>query len=207
VFVSAPPSEPSHTPHREAAKPAPVPTAPPTSAVATTSQRERSGRPGRKKFRNAAESALMSSIVEELDSHNFAKAVIDLDLWTQRFHDSEYSDERAYYYMLAYNGLNQPAKVVDTGAPLMQKPVAETFEDPMQALSVLYVTVTNFQKLGRPTRDQVFTGRAAAKELLALLPTCFTAEHRPTVMTAADWAKSRSDLEIIGRETLSRAIR
>ena len=68
------------------------------------------------------------------------------------------------------------------------KPVTETFEDPMQALSVLYVTVTNFQKLTRPTRDQSATARTAARELLELLPTCFTAERRPAVMTAADWA-------------------
>ena len=54
----------------------------------------------------------------------FDKAVADLDRWTQRYHDTDYSDERAYYYMLAYNGLNQPAKVVDTGAPLLLKPVS-----------------------------------------------------------------------------------
>ena len=65
----------------------------------------------------------------------------------------------------------------------------------MQALSVLYLTVTNFQKLSRPTRDQSATARAAATEMLALLPTCFTAEHRPAVMSEAEWVKSRSHLE------------
>ena len=50
----------------------------------------------------------------------------DLDPWTQRYPDTEYADERSYYYMLAYNGLEQPAKVVDTGAPLLLKPVTES---------------------------------------------------------------------------------
>ena len=175
--------------------------------VTATHHRERGGRPPAKKFRNAAESTLVNAIVQELDSHNFTKAAADLDSWTQRYHDTEYSDERSYYYMLAYNGLEQPAKVLDTSAPLMLKPVIERFEDPMQALSVLYVTVTNFQKLSRPTRDQSATARAAARELLSVLPTCFTAEHRPAVMSVADWAKSRSDLELIGREILARAAR
>ena len=96
----------------------------------------------------------MSRVVQELDTHSYDKAIADLDLWTERYHETEYADERVYYYMLAYNGLNQPAKVVDSGAPLLLRPVSDTFEDPMQALSVLYVTVTNFQKLSRPMRDQ-----------------------------------------------------
>ena len=146
-------------------------------------------------------------IVQELDTHSYRQGDSrSRSRGQQRYHETEYADERVYYYMLAYNGLNQPAKVVDTWrATDVLKPVSETFEDPMQALSVLYVTVTNFQKLSRPTRDQSATARAAAKELLAILPTCFTAEHRPAVMNAADWAKSRSDLEVIGRETLARA--
>jgi hypothetical protein len=203
------PAAPAPATQRNAAKPVPAPTAPPVtvSAVAGTTHRERSGRPGGKKFRNGAEATLVSRVVQELDTQSYDKAIADLDLWTERYHETEYADERVYYYMLAYNGLNQPAKVVDSGAPLLLRPVSDTFEDPIQALSVLYVTVTNFQKLSRPMRHQSATARSAAKELLAILPTCFTAEHRPAVMNAADWAKSRSDLEGIARETLARASR
>jgi hypothetical protein len=203
VFVNAP--EQHRSTH--ATKPAAAPAGAPAPVVAkATPRRDRPGRtPTVKKFRNAAESALVTAIVQELDARSFEKAMTDLESWTQRFHDTEYSDERAYYYMLAYNGLNQPAKVVDTGGPLVGRPVTEAFEDPMQALSVLYLTATNFQRLGRPTRDQLATGRVAGRDLLAILPSCFTAEHRPPVMTAADWAKSRTDLEALGRETVARA--
>jgi len=202
VYLSGPPAPASQ---RNAAKLAPAQTPVTPPPVTVTTHRERGSRPGGKKFRNGAETTLVNRIVQELDTHSYDKAVADLDLWTERYRDTDYSDERVYYYMLAYNGLNQPARVVDTGAPLLLKPVSDTFEDPMQALSVLYVTVTNFQKLTRPMRDQSAAARTAAKELLAILPTCFTAEHRPAVMSAADWAKSRADLEGIARETLARA--
>ena len=77
----------------------------------------------------------------------YEKAVADLDQWTERFHDTDFADERAYYYMLAYNGLDQPVKVVDTErAAAERKPANAAFEDPMQALSVLYLTAANLSK-------------------------------------------------------------
>jgi hypothetical protein len=75
----------------------------------------------------------------------------------------------------------------------------------MQALSVVYLAALNYQKLNRPTREQSATAKVAARELLALLPTCFTPEHKPPVMTAADWSKSSADLDSLARETLARA--
>jgi hypothetical protein len=40
---------------------------------------------------------------------------------------------------------------------------------------------------------------------MTLLPVCFTPEHRPQVMSASDWAKSRSDLEALAKDTLERS--
>ncbi len=198
----------SRTAPRTAAKPVAAAPTPP-ALVTAAARHDKGGRPPApaKKFKNAAESSLVNGIVKELDAHDFQKAAADLDSWKDHFHDTEYADDRLYYYMLAYHGLNQPAKVVDVGGPLVLKPVTEAFEDAMQSLSVLYLAATNFQKLVKPTRDQGAVGRAAARELLEILPACFTAEHRPPVMSAADWAKSRTDLESLARETLARTSR
>jgi hypothetical protein len=157
-----------------------------------------------KKYHGAAESNLVNRVLEELDARSFQKALADLDQWTARFHESDLADERAYYYMLAFHGLNQPAKVVDRAAPLVARRVTDVFDQPMQALSVVYLTAINFQKLAKPTRDQSIASRNAAKELVRILPICFTTELRPQVMSDTDWAKSREDLEALARETLAR---
>jgi hypothetical protein len=193
-------------PARSAAPSAPA-TQPPAFPAVATGRRDKGPRApvAGKKFRNPAESALVNTIVQELDARSYQKAVADLDQWTERFHDTDFADERAYYYMLAFHGLDQPVKVLDRSTPLVSKPANAAFEDPMQALSVLYITAVNYQKVSRPMKDQSATARAAAQQLLAILPACFTAEHKPEVMSASDWAKSRTDLEKMARETLARA--
>jgi hypothetical protein len=194
---------------RDAAKPvAPsAHTSPPTALASGRTDRlgaRASGAANRKKFR-AGESALVDSIVQNLHARTFRKAIEDLDAWTDRYHDTDYSDDRAYYYMLAYNGLNQPIKVLDVGVPLLARPVTAVFEDPMQQLSVVYLTAVSYQNVARPTREQNAAARTAARAMLEILPSCFTPERRPTVMSAADWAKSRTDLETLARQTIARA--
>ena len=107
----------------------------------------------------------------------------------------------------AFNGANQPIKVLESGAPLVVKPVTAVFADPMQQLSVVYLTVTNYQRLARHTRDQSALAQAAAHTMTEILPACFAPERRPEGITDAEWAKSRSDLDALARQTLARAAR
>jgi hypothetical protein len=190
---------PAQAPQPHAGKPAAPATAP------VTSKRDHRGfTPSPKRYRGSAEETLVHSIVQELDARAYKKAAADLDAWVDHFHDTDFADERAYYYMLAYNGLNVPVKVMDSGAPLIAKPANVAFADPMQALSVLYLAATNFQKVSRPTREQSAIARGAAGQLQAMLPVCFTPERRPQGMSASDWANSRTDLDRLAREILSR---
>jgi hypothetical protein len=188
---------PSQPPQPQVSKPAPP--------LPVAAKHDRTLHPSPvKRYKGNAESTLVKYIVEDLDARAYTKAAGELDLWTQRFHDTDFADERAYYYMLAYNGLNQPVKVMDSSAALIAKPATAAFEDPMQALSVLYVAATNFQKLPRPNRDQVALGRGAAGQLLTTIPVCFTPERRPLSMSASDWVNSRSEVEHLAREILAR---
>jgi hypothetical protein len=188
VFVSAPrENRPPHAP-----LPAPASVAP--------ARRVR-------RFRGQSESRLVSGIVQKLERRVFDKAIVDLDEWTAQFEETDFAAERTYYYMLAWNGLERASKVVDVSAPILARPMREQFEEPMQALSVVYVTTANYLKVGRPSREQSATARAAAREMQALLPTCFTAEKRPQAVSEGDWAKSRTLLESMARETLARATR
>ena len=151
--------------------------------------------PGRKHFRNALENGLYSLIMQQLEAHNHAKALETLNGWSDRFHETEFAAERRYFYMLAYNGLNQPVKVMEEAAALFQHDVRGSFDDPMQALSAAYVAVTNFGNLGHPSREQVAAAKHAAEQMLALTPEC---------LKSGDWAKARPELEAQARAVLGR---
>jgi hypothetical protein len=157
-----------------------------------------------RQYRTPVEAALVAEIVQKLERRAYDKALVDLDQWAKSVPDSEFAAERTYYYMLAYNGLDQPGKVVHTGAVLLPK-LRESFEQPMQALSVVYLICANYQKLPRPPRELAAAARNAASQMLALLPTCFTQDGRPQAMSDAEWAKSRTILETLARDTMARA--
>jgi hypothetical protein len=170
------------------AKAQPKPAAPARAAATAPFQ------PGRKRFRNPQESGVYSVIVQHLEGRNYSKALEALNGWTDHFHETEYTAERRYFYMLAYNGLNQPNKVLDQAGPLFQHEMRGDFEDPMQALSASYLAVTNLAKLPRPSHDQLATARAAAREMLALAPEC---------LRSGDWSKARTELEAEARQVLA----
>ena len=151
--------------------------------------------PGRKHFRNALENGLYSLVVQQLEARNHAKALETLNGWSDRFHETEFAAERRYFYMLAYNGLNQPAKVMEQAGPLFQHEVRGEFDDPMQALSAAYVAMTNLAKLDRPSREQVATAKDAARQILDLAPEC---------LKSGDWGKARQELEAQARAVLAR---
>lgn len=184
VFVATPPRESRHTPK---------PSAPAESR--------------RRRYRSADEERLVQEIVRKLERRAYDRAMLDLERWTASFADTDFAADRAYYYMLAYNGLDRPAKVVDTSVPLVARPIRESFAEPMQALSVVYLTTSNFLRIPRPSRAHSVAARNAANEMTNLLPLCFSAGGRPREIDAGEWAKSRTVLETMARETLARAAR
>jgi hypothetical protein len=133
----------------------------------STAPRERSPIPTReKKVRDSGESQLLNEVMKNVAGPNYNQALIALDEWTQRYRTSQFRDDRSYYYMQAYTGLNQPAKALEKGTVLVGGNLAESFDDPMQIVGVLYLASLNFQKLEHPTREQTHLGRKAATDLL-----------------------------------------
>src|SRR5439155_11047689 len=74
-----------------------------------------------KRFRDSDESQILNDVVKNVTGLNYGQALASLDTWTRRYRSSDFSDDRTYYYMQTYTGLNQPAKVVDAGTPLLAK--------------------------------------------------------------------------------------
>ncbi|MBZ5620719.1 MAG: FecR family protein [Acidobacteriia bacterium] len=155
-----------------------------------------------KKFKKPDEHEVATAAIQEVNNRHFGKALTALDTWTKKYPDSDFKADRLYYYVLAYNGIEQPAKVVDTTTQLLSSGVENTLQDPRQMILTLYLTSLSVQKLPYPSHDQFATGQTAARNLLDFVPTYFTVDNRPAGTSPADWTKAQSDLETTARTTL-----
>lgn len=160
-----------------------------------------------KKPANNVEYNLFNDVIKDIQANNSTKAVTDLDAWTQQFPNSDYKDDRLYYYMQAYSKANppQPAKVVDYGSQLMAKGLKATFNDPQGptvVLNVLYLMTATVPTLPNPTADQMALGEKAAKDLLDYLPTFFAADKKPANTPDAAWTQARTQLETAAKKSL-----
>lgn len=139
------------------------------------------------------------------DAANPAALLKDLDTWAQKYPDSDWKDDRFYYYITAYNGTNQPAKVLEVGSQLMARDLKTVFPDPKVAqyiLTVLYMTAVNVQKLPTATPEQLATGEKAAHQLQEYVPTFFAASNKPAAASDAAWNEGRTTMEKVARDAL-----
>jgi hypothetical protein len=148
-----------------------------------------------KKLKDTQEYDLYNDVLKDISSQNFAKAITDLDTWKTKYPDSDYKDDRLYYYIQAYSGGKQPAKLLEAAQQLMQKDLKTTFKDPRLILGALYQTSIAITGIKEPTPDQIATAQKAAQQLLDYAPTYFVAANKPAGTDDAAWAKARADLE------------
>jgi len=140
------------------------------------------------------------------DQANPAALLKDLDTWAQKYPESDYKDDRWYYYIAAYNGTNQPAKVLEVGSQLMARDLKKVYSDPkagpQQVLTVLYMVSVNVLKLPTPSAEQMAGGEKAARQLQEFVPNFFTAANKPAAATDAAWTEGRTTMEKVARDTL-----
>ncbi|MEO8597595.1 MAG: hypothetical protein ABI759_30025 [Candidatus Solibacter sp.] len=134
-----------------------------------------------------------------------ANLLKDLDTWAQKYPDSDWKDDRQGYYIRAYNGTNQPAKVLEVGAQLMGRDLHKVFPDPKagppEILTILYLMCVNLQKLPNATPEQMAQGEAAAKALAEFVPTFFTAANKPAGTTDVAWNEGKTTMEKVAKDT------
>ena len=140
------------------------------------------------------------------DQANPAALLKDLDTWAQKYPDSDWKDDRLYYYIAAYNGTNQPAKVLEVGSGLMARDLKSVYTDPkagpQQMLTVLYQMAVSILKLPTATAEQMAAGEKAARDLLDFVPIFFTAANKPAGATDAAWTEGRTTMEKVAKDTL-----
>jgi len=134
-----------------------------------------------------------------------AALIKDLDTWSQKYPDSDWKDDRQYYYITAYNGTNQPAKVLELGNQLMDRDLKKVFSDPkagpQQILTILYLMSVNLMKLPSATPEQMAQGDKAAKALAEFVPTFFTAANKPAGTADAAWNEGKTTMEKVAKDT------
>jgi hypothetical protein len=163
--------------------------------------------PKKKNLKDTGEYDIYNEVIKDVTANNFSKALTDLDSWKQKYPDSEYKDERSYFYMSAYNGMNQPGKVLDTAGPLLATDIKSSL-DSKTVLQVLYIAALNAAKISasnspvQPTAEELATGQKAAQELLDYTKSYFASDKKPANVSDADWNKGRTDLETVGRAAL-----
>ena len=154
--------------------------------------------------KDQAEFDVYNEVLKDFSSGNFAKAITDLDIWRQKYPGSDFlRDEREGFYAWAYDGTNQPAKVLEKASHLMSKDLSVTFKhSPSTVVQVLSLLVENVLKLSGATPDQLAMGEKAAHELLDYLPTFYAADQKPADTSEGDWTKERTDLETVVKAAL-----
>jgi hypothetical protein len=133
------------------------------------------------------------------DAGNPAKEIQDLDTWSQKYPESDFKDDRMYFYMQAYSTMTppQPQKVIEYGQQLMAKDLNVIFPGAAggrNILTVLFQVAWNVAALPTPSTDQLALGDKAAHQLLDFIPKYFVPENKGTA-TDAQWNAARADIE------------
>ena len=71
--------------------------------------------------------------LKDAGAQTWPKLLQDLDTWAQKYPDSDYKDDRLYYYVQAYSGANQPGKELDVAGQLMAKGLKTAFPIPSRS--------------------------------------------------------------------------
>jgi hypothetical protein len=151
-----------------------------------------------KQVKDQGESEIYNQAIK--DASNPAKAIEDLDLWTDKYPDSDFNEERLCMYMQAYSAMKQPQpqKVIEIGQHLMAKDLNVAFPGAAggrNILTVLFQMAWNVAALPNSTPDQLALGDMAAHQLLDFAPKYFVAGNKPPGTSEADWTKARDDIE------------
>ena len=146
--------------------------------------------PKQKQYKDNAEYDVYNAVAKDIGANNFAQAITDLDTWKQKYPESDYKDDRALLYVMAYNGANQPGKSLDAAGDLLARDLDSIFA-PQDVIKLLYTASSAVMRTPNPTPGQLEIGSKAAKALVAY-------DKMPPGMAPATWQQARGDLQKIG---------
>jgi TolA-binding protein len=113
---------------------------------------------------------LYNAALVDLGKKDYAKAITDLDTWSQKFPNSDYANDGKVKYIQAYDGAGQPDKAMAVAAELLKGDVDALFPDPKDGPSLvvqmLVAVMHAITTIPSPTADEIATTQKAANLLM-----------------------------------------
>ncbi|HUA61844.1 MAG TPA: outer membrane protein assembly factor BamD [Verrucomicrobiae bacterium] len=113
---------------------------------------------------------LYNAALVDLGKKDFAKAITDLDAWSQKFPNSDYKNIGKVKYIQAYDGAGQPDKAMAVAAGLLTGDLDALFPDPKDGpplvVQMLVAVMHAITTIPAPTADEIATAQKAANLLL-----------------------------------------
>jgi hypothetical protein len=134
---------------------------------------------------------LYDEAIKDINAAAFPKAIAAIELWTQKFPETDYANDRAALATQAFAGSNQPVKAIDAAIPLLAKDPKTLFAgDAAQGMTIrlLYNATWAISHLPNPNPDERAAGEKAARELMQY--------DKPLPgVTDAQWTEARADMK------------
>lgn len=135
-----------------------------------------------KKVKDQGEYDLYDHVAKEQDP---AKKLQYLNQWVDKYPETDYQEEQLRFY----DGLNQPAKVMELGQKILAK-------DPKNLIALTSIA-SNIQKLPNPAPDQLTFGQKSAQTLLDNMDSL-----KPSTVPDEQWKQVKPQLEAMAKGTI-----
>ncbi|MFB3776435.1 MAG: hypothetical protein ACE141_02460 [Bryobacteraceae bacterium] len=136
------------------------------------------GQAPQKNWKDRAEYDLADGIQKATDNN---KKLELLNTWKQKYPTSDFNLDRLQLFLVTYSALNQPDKVLETGAEILAA-------DPKNLQALYYMTISAM-RIPKPTPDQLATVQKAGRTLTSSIDAL-----RPATTSEADWNKGKPDI-------------
>jgi hypothetical protein len=155
-----------------------------------------------KQVKDQAEYDLSNQAFKDIAEKNWKALLPDLDAWIAKYPESDWKDDRQFYYLQGLFSTQQFDKAEQLGAQLMDKDLVSMFKSNEGNVIAIYymVTASAAQLTGHnPTPEQLAIGDKAAHKLLDFAPTYFVHANLPAGQTDAQFAETRGQMESVAK--------
>jgi len=171
------------------------------TAMVLTGAPQTAGAP-EKKVKDQGEYDISNQAFKDINDKNWKQALTDIDTWKQKYPESDWKDDREFYYLQALLSTQQFDKAVQFGAQLMDKDLGSMFKSNQgNILAIYYMATASAASLigHNATPEQLAIGDKAAHKLLDFAGTYFVPANMPAGQTAAQFAQTRSQMEAVAK--------
>lgn len=158
--------------------------------------------PKEKTVKNQEEYDISNQTFKDITEKNWKQALTDLDTWKQKFPDSDWKDDREFYYLQGLLYTQQFDKAEQFGGQLMDKDLGAMFKSNQGNILAIYymVTASAAQLIAHnATPEQIAIGDKAAHKLLAFSATYFVPANKPAGQTDDQFAQTRAQMEPVAK--------